>query len=255
MVHTWIIDLYHQQVQRGVRDIPYRRWSEAIAEWPPNLPRRADELDVLIGCVERRRITSSGIELFTLRYNCPELSLIRRALGEGEKAQLKYDPNDLSVIHVLDPARKLYVPVPALDQEYTRQLTLYQHEIIRRYARRAVSEHLDVAALCRARKRIEEIVARERVTQRRLTGRPQDGAFSQPRPAGLHAGAEGRSATGRGLPSAGDQRERPDSDDRVSSYGNAGLRRRGPSLTRQVGRQAGAQPTVYRNGKETADEF
>jgi putative transposase len=176
LVHTWIVDLYQQQVQRGVRDIPYRRWIEAISAWPPNLPPRAQELDVLIGCVAERSISNSGIELFTLRYNCPELGLIRRNLG-GHKAQLKYDPDDLSLIHVLDPASGKYIPVPALDQEYTRGLTLFQHEIIQRYARRFVSERLDVSALCHARKRIAAIVAQERITQRSLTGRQQVARF------------------------------------------------------------------------------
>ncbi len=56
-------------------------------------------------------------------------------------------------------------------------MTLYQHEIRRRYARRSVSEHLDAPALCRAGKRIEEIVARERVRQRRLSGRQKAARF------------------------------------------------------------------------------
>ena len=174
LVHTWIIDIYHQQKHRGVQDIPYQRWSEEITEWQPNLPPSADELHVLTGCLERRKITNSGIELFNLYYNCPELSLIRLELSKGkkvEKAQLKYDPSDLSVIRVFNPETKRYVAVPALNQEYASGLTLHQHEIIKKYARHSVNERLDVAALCEARKRIEEIVAKERVTQRTLTGR------------------------------------------------------------------------------------
>ncbi len=174
LVHTWIIDIYHQQKHQGVQDIPYRRWSDEITEWQPNLPPSADELNVLTGCLERRKITNSGIELFNLYYNCPELSLIRLELSKDkkvEKAQLKYDPNDLSVIRVFNPQAKRYIEVPALNQEYTSGLTLHQHEIIKKYARHSVSKHLDVTALCEARKRIEEIVAKERIAQRTLTGR------------------------------------------------------------------------------------
>jgi hypothetical protein len=47
-------------------------------------------------------VSRSGIELFTLLYNSSELGLIRRRLGEGEKVMVKYDPTDISVIHVWD---------------------------------------------------------------------------------------------------------------------------------------------------------
>jgi putative transposase len=177
LVHVWVVDVYHQQVQRGLGDIPYRRWNEAAAEHPPRLPRRADELDVLVGCTAERRIGNCGIELFTLRYNSPELGLIRRALAPGQKARLKYDPTDLSAIHVLDPARNTYLAIPALDREYTHRLTLFQHDVIRRYARRVLAERVDTAALLRARQRIEEIVARERVLQRRLGARRRVARF------------------------------------------------------------------------------
>lgn len=177
LVHTWIVDIYHTDVQRGVGDIPYRRWNEAIVEWPPNLPRREEDLEVLTGRIEWRQIRPAGIELFCLRYNCPELTSIRHSLKDGEKVKLKYDPTDLSMIRVHDAKRRDYLEVPALDQEYARGLSLHQHEIIKKYARRMISDHLDVPALCRARKRIEEIVARERITQKRLSGRQKAARF------------------------------------------------------------------------------
>jgi putative transposase len=177
ITHTWVVDLYHHQVQSGIRDLPDRRWRAGIDDWAPNLPRCADDLNVLIGCIERRRIGNSGVELFTLHYNSPELALIRRRLKGEEKAQIKYDPSDLSMIHVLDPDRERYLPVPALEEDYARRLTLWQHKIIRSYARRFVNRHLDPAALCRARERIEQIVAHERVVQKRLAGRQKVARF------------------------------------------------------------------------------
>jgi len=171
LVHVWIVDDYNQQPHRGMRDVPYHRWVEGIARWPPRLPERAADLDVLIGCVAERRITRSGVELFTLHYNSPQLGLIRRALPEGSKARIKYDPADISVVYVLDPSRGAYVVVPALDQEYTVGLSLWQHDVIRSYARLHLAEKVDAQALCRARTHIEHIVARERVAQRSIKSR------------------------------------------------------------------------------------
>ena len=180
LIHIWIVDIYHQEIHGGIEDIPQRRWKESVAEWPPNLPRRATDLDVLVGFVEQRVISSSGIEMFSLRYNCAGLAAVRRALAGKEKATVKYDPNDISVIYVWDKIGRSFLPVPALDQDYAKGLTLWQHEAIRRYARKFIGEQVDAEALCRARRRIEEIVRRERLATRRAfaTAKPTRAVIS-----------------------------------------------------------------------------
>lgn len=165
LVHVWIVDVYNQEPHRGIKAIPYQRWTAGIDEWPPALPTRGDDLDVLLGCVAERRITRCGVELFVLRYNSSELALVRRDLAHGQKARIKYDPSDLGAIHVFDQTRDRYIRVPALDEDYARGLTLWQHEVIRRYARRRLEGQVDREALRRARQHIEEIVGRERATQ------------------------------------------------------------------------------------------
>lgn len=170
VIHIWIIDIYHQRVHRGIRDIPNRRWAESVAKDPPNLPPSSIDLEVLLGFIAHRGISRSGIELFTLLYNSSELSLIRRRLREGEKIQIKYDPNDISIIYVWDDFNRRFLPVPALDQEYTRKLTVWQHHVIRSYTRRFVQDHVDIAALCKAKELIRTVVEGERLLARRVGG-------------------------------------------------------------------------------------
>jgi putative transposase len=170
IIHIWIIDIYHQRVHKGIRDVPHRRWTNAVVENPPNLPPSSDDLRVLLGFVEHRSVSRSGIELFTLLYNCGELNLIRRGLSEGEKVMVKYDPTDLSTIYVWDTFNGRFIAVPALDQEYTRGLTIWQHHVIRRYARRLVQEYVDIVALCQAKAIIQEIVESERHLAGRVGG-------------------------------------------------------------------------------------
>ena len=170
IIHVWIIDMYHQRIHKGIRDIPHRRWTESVAKDPPNLPSSSCDLEVLLGFVAHRAISRSGIELFTLLYNSSELSLIRRRLGDGEKVQIKYDPNDISIIYVRDDFNCRFLPVPAIDQEYTRKLTVWQHHVIRSYARRFVQDHVDLAALCSAKELIREIVEGERLLASRIGG-------------------------------------------------------------------------------------
>ncbi len=170
IIHVWIIEIYHRRVHRGIQDVPYRRWTESVAKDPPNLPPSATDLEVLLGFVAHRRISRSGVELFTLLYNSSELGLIRRRLGEGEKVRIKYDPNNISIIYVWDDLNFRFLPVPALDQEYTHNLTVWQHHIIRSYARRCVQGHVDLTALCRAKDLIQQIVEGERLLEKNIGG-------------------------------------------------------------------------------------
>ena len=167
VVHIWIVDVYHHRIHRGIQDIPYRRWKESVAEWPPNLPCRSTDLDILVGFVERRAVGPSGIELFGLQYNCAELGLLRRSLARGEKAKVKYDPTDISRIYVWDKVSNSFLIVPALNQDYTAGLTIWQHEAVKKYTRKFLKSLMDVESLCRAKARIQEIVGRERL----LTGK------------------------------------------------------------------------------------
>lgn len=159
MHHIYVIDIYARQIHKGIRDVPARLWNEAIAEFPPALPLKGTDLRILIGYIEYRTIRSQGVELFGLFYNCDDLSLVRREL-KGHKVKVKYDPTDISVIYVADQKNGLFIPVPAVDQEYTRGLTKYQHDVIRNYARKTAESYVDTDALWRARKKIEEIVER-----------------------------------------------------------------------------------------------
>jgi putative transposase len=62
---------------------------------------------------------------------------------------------------VYDEKHARYVPVPAVDQDYTKGLTMYQHNVIRRYVRERLKKDVDIVALCRAKWEIQEIVERE----------------------------------------------------------------------------------------------
>jgi putative transposase len=160
ILHIWIIDVYSQNFHRGLGDIPTHIWEKGIKEFPPTLPRRKQELRVLIGQIEQRKISRSGIKLFNLTYNDDRLALLRREL-KGKKAKLKINPNDLSIIYVNNPKDDSYIPVFAEDQEYTKGLSLWQHEVIQNYIRKSLHSRINRESLRRAKKKIQTIVDRE----------------------------------------------------------------------------------------------
>jgi putative transposase len=171
MTHIFIVDVYHQRVHRGLNDTPASVWAQASAEFPPSLPSRPTDLDVILGCIEHRTISASGIELHGLSYNSDSLARLRRELRSGERVMLKYDPGDLSIIHVADKTNGLYVAVPALNQEYAEGLSLWQHKFIKKYVREVLRRSVDVVALCLAKERIQRIVEREWLSTKKTTTR------------------------------------------------------------------------------------
>lgn len=159
VIHHFIIDVYAQNRHRGIVDVPARRWDEGIKIYKPMLPPAHTELDVLLGHVEHRVISSKGVDLFGLLYNDACLVKVRSELKKGEKAKVKIDETNLGIVHVYDRARGRYLPVPAVAREYAEGLSMWQHNVIRRYARQRVDEHVDIVALCLAKERIRNMVA------------------------------------------------------------------------------------------------
>jgi len=161
LLHTSIIDVYHRSIHRGIGDVPARRWEEGTKEFPPALPYKAEELNILLGHIEHRSISSSGIEIWGLYYNHPCLSPLKSRHKKGDQVKIKYDPMDISLIHAYDSETNSYLPVPAVDQDYTSGLTLWQHKVIKREARLTAEDYVDGEQLSLAKERIQKIVNSE----------------------------------------------------------------------------------------------
>jgi putative transposase len=160
ITHVFIIDYYAQRKHRGIKDIPAQRWDVAVQVYPPALPSSREDLQVLLGDVEYRTIQPNGIALFDLIYNGDVLAALRKG-RKGHRFKIKYDPSDISVIYLLDPDTDKFIPIPAESQQYTKSLSLWQHKVIQRYARRLVDGKVDVVALCRTKEKIIKIIERD----------------------------------------------------------------------------------------------
>ncbi len=164
----FLVDIYAEKQHRGLHGVPARRWEQATAKYfTPRLPPNQNELAILLGRVDWRALHPYGIEFECLRYNAADLGELRVRL-KGEKVKLKYHPGDLSRIFVFDPFEKCYHEVPALDQEYTQGLSFWKHRLIRRMAAQE-ADQVDLAALGRARRKIQEMVDRARTRKKTST--------------------------------------------------------------------------------------
>lgn len=160
ILHRWIADIYHQKKHTGIQDTPSHKWKNGTQEHPPYLPSSKHDLQVLLGQVDERTITPSGITLHGLPYNDDSLGTIRQG-ARGKKVKIKSNPMDLTMIHAYDNFKGIYIPVSVDAQyfDYVNGMNLWQHEIIRRHARLELNGRLDRIGLARAKEDIQAIVA------------------------------------------------------------------------------------------------
>lgn len=117
-----------------------------------------ERLDLAISYSCERTLTHAGIELNNLRYNSPALLPIRHHFGKKVKVQVRYNKQNLTYIHVLDPVTQAPIPVPALDQEYVQGLTLIQHNLIWKHLRKVMEEDRSKPSLLRAKAELRALV-------------------------------------------------------------------------------------------------
>lgn len=172
LLHIFLLDIYAENFHRGVQGIPARLWEQATAGgFFPRMPSSVEELLVLLGRVAYRTVQPYGIELNCLRYNCAELVPLRTRMKkrDNSRVKIKYNPSDLGHIQVYDPDEKRYLQVPALAPEYAQGLSLWKHEVIRNFALTQEGT-VDIVALGRAQRKIQEIVA-ESMERKKLSTR------------------------------------------------------------------------------------
>lgn len=167
MLNIFVVDVYAERFHRGLNGIPARRWEAAQADFFPRFPAHKDELLILLGKKDERVIQRYGLEFLHLRYNHPDLARLRKWL-KGAPVKFKYHPGDLSRLYVRDPFEEVYLEVPALDQEYAQSMSLWKHKVILNLARQE-AQKVDLAALGRAKLKIQQIVDRARTRKRTST--------------------------------------------------------------------------------------
>jgi putative transposase len=158
ILHIWTVDIYMQSPNRGMEDIPAFKWRSATSIFPPPLPPSAAELCTALGETEIRTAFHYGIELFSLQYNCERLGELRRQFGMSLDVEVNFDRSDIGQIYVLDPKRKEYFRVPAVSSEYASGLNLWQHNVIRRFARETLHLKTNEFGLAEAKAKIRELV-------------------------------------------------------------------------------------------------
>ncbi len=169
MLHLWIVDIYHHTLHKGLNDTPARVWASGIKRYPPEVPPNLEALNILLGRKVERTLFHYGIELFGLKYNSKELGLLRRRLyNKTDKVIVKVDETDISTVYVWDSFNNKYIVVPAIARQYASGLTLFHHNVLRRFARMTAQSKVDIHHLIDAKERLAKLIEEEYSKNKKL---------------------------------------------------------------------------------------
>jgi len=129
-----IVDYHHQGIEPGTDRKRIDLWTEGVAINPPRPVRDHESLLELVGAYEVRRAERRGLALFGLFYNSHELALYRSGFEKDPMVEVRYDPQDISVVWVIDEDQGISFPVPCTRPHYVEGLSLHQHRVIRKHA-------------------------------------------------------------------------------------------------------------------------
>ncbi|WBA85320.1 Mu transposase C-terminal domain-containing protein [Endozoicomonas sp. GU-1] len=134
--YKWLVDIYPYEeirISNGRVLVPHKAWVSSINEVPREIFSK-DSLDIILGKTEKRMLKVGGVQIDYLKYDSRELSEYRARYQNNENVLIKYNPEDMGCIYVLNKFSGEYFSVPAIDIEYAGGLTYWQHKVIRRYA-------------------------------------------------------------------------------------------------------------------------
>lgn len=184
LLEKWLLDIYAQQIHRGIRTTPWSKWHEALPGHRPNLPASVNELERYFGQTATRSLRHDGIWLKNIRYADDALLPILQAYGEGAKVKIVFNPENLESIDVWAPDAETPVTTYAVDKAYARNLTLLQHEAFCSALRESNKSAQDPKALLEARldvaKALEQLLYSRKQTHRRKGARLQGQSSTSP---------------------------------------------------------------------------
>jgi putative transposase len=187
VIEKWIVDIYHQDVHRGINDIPFKRWTQSAQLHEPKLPASLDTLKRRIGKTKSCKLRRDGVVVDNIRYSSPDLQRIMNRYGEGVEVRVVYDPEDMGEVLLWGPDDEEPISVLATDLEYAKGLTARQNAWIREQRRQQNKEGLNCVGLQEAKASItstvEELMVSRSKRERRQSAVLKGGSSNRQVPA------------------------------------------------------------------------
>jgi len=156
ILHRWLLDVYACGPHRGIRDVPARCWAEMVERYPVEPVEAVEQIEATLGRPRTATLSAKGIVFEHIRYGSDNLVALLadpkfRERAPDRRVCFRYDAGDLGAVRVRDPATGSYFEVPALDQDYARGLSIWQHRVIVKYQNRRTVEAVDFSGIAQAK--------------------------------------------------------------------------------------------------------
>ena len=193
------------------------RWLDGVRAHRPRPVRSHEDVIELVGAYASLKASRKGIRMSGLAYNSDVLARHRADFPEDPTVEVRYTPDDLGRVWVVDAERGRSFAVPSTWPEYTDGLSLHQHRVIRnravsRGAQGVIYRHELLAAKAELNNLGQAMLKDKKVGRRsgqriaRYFGMTPEAVAS----ASLHPWDEEKS---RGAPLAADTRDLADDED------------------------------------------
>ena len=130
VLEKWLLDVYAQTVHRGIGVTPWAKWQQGEKGRITKMPPSRQALDRRIGLVAERSLRRDGLWLNNIRYSGEALGPVLCKFGQGCRVRVLYNHEDLGEVQVWAPDSDEPISVQAVDYDYAKGLTSYQHELI-----------------------------------------------------------------------------------------------------------------------------
>ena len=145
------VDVHNQTKDERSGQIRIERYREAARVDPPRpVPAHEDILE-MVGCQVWRQASRKGVVIFGMHYNSDGLARYRSDFFDDPKVEVRYSPDDIGSVLVVDRPRGISIRVPCTLGDYATGLSLHQHRVVRRHALdkgvegKLYREHLEAA--------------------------------------------------------------------------------------------------------------
>jgi len=129
----WVVDVHPFSINQRTLKRPFDLMTEGLKKMPaPVFVKSLEGLEFFTSLSKPVVVSHAGIEFQYLSYRSTELrNLVLQQSAPKFKTKIKYNPDDLGYIWVMNPKNNEWIKVPCMHQEYASGLTLYQHKYIR----------------------------------------------------------------------------------------------------------------------------
>lgn len=155
--YRWIEEVHNRRPNSRTRLIPRDEIINGMKNLPPlSLPLGPEYFDFFASPELTRQVTAGGVQFQQLTYGGAAILELRKQYGESFRARIRYNPEDLAAIYILNPSTDMWLPALCTTLDYANGLSLAEHQGILRYRDKLFKESGKKAELNTLRVRLLE---------------------------------------------------------------------------------------------------